>query len=66
VSVSSTLHRIGRLRLEDLQSEKSYRKWPAYAATKLANLLFTFELERRLRAAKKKCIAVQSGAGAVG
>ncbi len=58
VSVSSTMHRVGRLQLDDLQSEKSYRKWPAYGRSKLANLLFIYELERRLRAAKKKTIAV--------
>ncbi len=58
VSVSSTAHRAGTPRLDDLQSEKSYQKWRAYGASKLSNLLFTYELERRLRAANKKTIAV--------
>jgi hypothetical protein len=47
VNVSSTMHRIGRMRFDDLQSERSYSKWPAYGQSKLANLLFTYELARR-------------------
>ncbi len=58
VSVSSTMHRSGTLDLDDLQAEKSYSRWPTYGTTKLANLLFTYELERRLRAGQKKAIAV--------
>jgi NAD(P)-dependent dehydrogenase (short-subunit alcohol dehydrogenase family) len=37
----------GRLRLPRLQSERKYRPWAAYQQSKLANLLFTFELQRR-------------------
>jgi NAD(P)-dependent dehydrogenase (short-subunit alcohol dehydrogenase family) len=48
VNVSSTMHRIGRMRFDDLQSERSYGKWRAYGQSKLANLLFTYELQRRL------------------
>ena len=53
VAVSSQLHRAAReAPLGDPRNhEGRYSRWPAYAATKLANLLFTFELERRLRAA---------------
>ena len=51
VNVSSTAHRIGRMRFDDLQSERSYGKWRAYGQSKLANLLFSFELQRRLEAA---------------
>jgi NAD(P)-dependent dehydrogenase (short-subunit alcohol dehydrogenase family) len=50
VSVSSTLHKVGRIDFEDLQGERRYRRVRAYAQSKLANLLFAFELERRLRA----------------
>lgn len=52
VTVSSGAHRIGRIRLDDLNWESSpYRRWAAYGQSKLANLLFTFELQRRLAAA---------------
>ena len=48
VSVSSGAHRMGRLNLDDLMGEKRYRAWGAYGQSKLANLLFTGELQRRL------------------
>ena len=51
VTVSSGAHRFGRIRFDDLQGERKYRRWAAYGQSKLANLLFAFELERRLRAA---------------
>lgn len=50
VTVSSGLHRRGRIDLDDLMGEKRYRPWGAYAQSKLANLLFAFELQRRLDA----------------
>jgi NAD(P)-dependent dehydrogenase (short-subunit alcohol dehydrogenase family) len=58
VNVSSTAHKMGRIDFDDLQSEKSYSKWPAYAQSKLANLLFTYELQRRLESAGKAAISV--------
>jgi NAD(P)-dependent dehydrogenase (short-subunit alcohol dehydrogenase family) len=58
VTVSSLVHRMGRMRWDDLQSERRYDKWQAYGQSKLANLLFTFELQRRLSAAKVETIAV--------
>ena len=51
VTVSSAMHRLGRIDFDDLQSERRYSRWRAYGQSKLANLLFTFELDRRLRAA---------------
>ena len=51
VTVSSVLHRIGRIDFEDLQSERGYKRWGAYGQAKLANLLFALELDRRARAA---------------
>ncbi len=51
VTVSSQGHRIGRIDFDDLQWERGYDRWYAYGRTKLANLLFTAELDRRLRAA---------------
>ena len=53
VTTSSGAHRMGRLDFDDLQSERSYSRWRAYGQSKLANLLFTYELQRRLdRAAR--------------
>lgn len=52
VTVSSFMHVFGYLSLSDLNSKsRPYLAWPAYGASKLANLLFTSELQRRLAAA---------------
>jgi NAD(P)-dependent dehydrogenase (short-subunit alcohol dehydrogenase family) len=51
VTVSSGAHRMGRINFDDLQGEGRYGRWSAYGQSKLANLLFAFELDRRLRAA---------------
>jgi NAD(P)-dependent dehydrogenase (short-subunit alcohol dehydrogenase family) len=51
VTVTSGVHQIGRIDFADLDAHRGYRKWPAYAQSKLANLLFTFELQRRADAA---------------
>ena len=51
VTVSSGAHRIGKINFDDLQSERSYKRWGAYGQSKLANLLFMYELQRRLDAA---------------
>ncbi len=58
VNVSSTAHKMGRMNFADLNGEKSYAKWIAYAQSKLANLLFTYELQRRLEAAGAPAISV--------
>jgi NAD(P)-dependent dehydrogenase (short-subunit alcohol dehydrogenase family) len=48
-TVSSTAHRMGKIDLDDLNWEtRKYQRWPAYGQSKLANLLFTLELDRRL------------------
>jgi NAD(P)-dependent dehydrogenase (short-subunit alcohol dehydrogenase family) len=52
VTVSSLAHRLrARINFGDLQSQRSYRPAAAYAQSKLANLMFTYELARRLSAA---------------
>ncbi len=51
VTISSQAHRIGRIRWDDPNWHQTYRRWPAYGQSKLANLLFAFELDRRARAA---------------
>ncbi|RLB50088.1 MAG: short-chain dehydrogenase [Deltaproteobacteria bacterium] len=58
VNVSSIAHKFGKIRFHDLQSEKSYSKWGAYGQSKLANLLFTHELDRRLKDAGNGTISV--------
>ncbi|HWD51941.1 MAG TPA: oxidoreductase [Acidimicrobiales bacterium] len=52
VTMSSTAHRNGHIDLEDLNWERRrYQRWGAYGQSKLANLLFTYELQRQLTAA---------------
>jgi NAD(P)-dependent dehydrogenase (short-subunit alcohol dehydrogenase family) len=58
VTVSSTGHRLGSIDFDDLNWErKPYRAWRAYGQSKLANLLFTAELQRRLTAAGSDVLA---------
>ncbi|TMT85363.1 SDR family NAD(P)-dependent oxidoreductase [Haloterrigena sp. H1] len=63
VTVSSGVHERGEIDFGDLQHEQSYDPWDAYAQSKLANVLFAYELERRLltAAATAKSIAVHPG-----
>jgi len=61
VSVSSAVHtmaKFGSLDAEDLRFEHGYSKWVAYGRSKMANLLFTYELERRLERHKLAVAAV--------
>ncbi|MFW6458246.1 MAG: oxidoreductase [Halodesulfurarchaeum sp.] len=48
---SSGMHERGRIDFEDLQSVSAYDRWAAYAQSKLANVLFALELDRRLSSA---------------
>jgi NAD(P)-dependent dehydrogenase (short-subunit alcohol dehydrogenase family) len=58
VNVSSTGHRMGRIDFDDLNWERRpYSRWRAYGQSKLANLLFTAELQRRLAAAGSRVLA---------
>ena len=63
VTVSSGVHRMGRIQLDDLMGERRYRPWGAYAQSKLANLLFTAELQRRLDAAAIPTLALAAHPG---
>jgi len=63
VTVSSITHRFGAIRLDDLNSERGYGGWRAYGQSKLANALFTLELDRRLRAAGAAAISVGAHPG---
>ncbi len=64
VTVSSGGHRIGKIDLDDLNWERrNYSRWPAYGQSKLANLLFTLELERRLEETGSRVRAVAAHPG---
>jgi NAD(P)-dependent dehydrogenase (short-subunit alcohol dehydrogenase family) len=63
VTVSSGAHRMGKINFDDLQCERSYRRWPAYAQSKLANLLFVHDLQRRLEAAGSRVRSVAAHPG---
>jgi NAD(P)-dependent dehydrogenase (short-subunit alcohol dehydrogenase family) len=64
VTVSSTGHRIrAAIHFDDLQWEHSYGRAAAYGQSKLANLMFTYELQRRLAAAGAPTIAVAAHPG---
>jgi NAD(P)-dependent dehydrogenase (short-subunit alcohol dehydrogenase family) len=64
VTMSSVGARLGHVDLGDLMWERRpYDRWQAYFQSKLANLLFTFELDRRLRAAKGATAALAAHPG---
>jgi len=64
VTVSSSASQVGRIDFEDLNWERRrYRAWRAYTQSKLANLLFTAELQRRLTAAGSSVLAVAAHPG---
>jgi NAD(P)-dependent dehydrogenase (short-subunit alcohol dehydrogenase family) len=64
VTVSSGAHRSGRIDFDDLNWErKPYNAWRAYGQSKLANLLFSAELQRRLTAAGSDVLATAAHPG---
>ncbi len=64
VTVSSMGHRFGSIDFDDLNWERRpYRAWRAYGQSKLANLLFTSELQRRLSAAGSTVLATAAHPG---
>ena len=63
VTVSSNNHREGRINFDDLQSQHGYRRIAGYGQSKLANLMFTYELQRRLAAAGSPAIAAAAHPG---
>lgn len=64
VTVSSVMHRVGSIRIDDVNyNDGGYNRWRAYGQSKLANLLFTFELQRRLAAAGSSVRAVAAHPG---
>ncbi len=66
VNVASEAHRRGSLAFDDLMGEKKYAGWFAYSASKLANILFTAELARRLEGTKVTTNSLHPGVIASG
>jgi len=63
VTVSSIAHRQGKVDFENLNAEKGYNKSAVYGLSKIANLMFTYELQRRIEAAGLNMIAVAAHPG---
>lgn len=65
VNVSSSAHKSGKMDFSNLMFEngKGYKPMKAYGRSKISNLLFTYELQRKLEAANKDCIAVAAHPG---
>jgi NAD(P)-dependent dehydrogenase (short-subunit alcohol dehydrogenase family) len=63
VTMSSSAAEGGKINFDDLQWDKSYSRFGAYAQSKLANLLFGYELHRRLRAADSYALSLCSHPG---
>jgi NAD(P)-dependent dehydrogenase (short-subunit alcohol dehydrogenase family) len=64
VTVTSLMHRtVRRVPLDDPRMKRSYQRWPAYSASKLANLQFTLELDRRAKAAGLSLTSVAAHPG---
>ncbi len=63
VNVSSGVHWGGRVNFDDLMGERAYNRWTAYFQSKLANLLFTRELNKRLAAKQPSTIALAAHPG---
>jgi NAD(P)-dependent dehydrogenase (short-subunit alcohol dehydrogenase family) len=64
VSLSSAAHRIGKIDLDDLNwQRRRYRRWGAYGQSKLADLMFAYELQRRLVAAGSPVLSLAAHPG---
>jgi NAD(P)-dependent dehydrogenase (short-subunit alcohol dehydrogenase family) len=63
VTLSSGAHRIGTIHFDDLQGERRYNNWLWYGQSKLANLMFALELNRRASAAGSDLISVAAHPG---
>jgi NAD(P)-dependent dehydrogenase (short-subunit alcohol dehydrogenase family) len=58
VNTSSVAHNVGKIRFEDINAERGYKASARYGMSKLANLLFSYELQRRLDAAEIPILSV--------
>ena len=58
VNVSSLAHRNGRIHYSDINAERGYSRMDRYAMSKFANILFTYELQRKLQSAGASMLSV--------
>jgi NAD(P)-dependent dehydrogenase (short-subunit alcohol dehydrogenase family) len=63
VTIASIAHKTGRIDFDDLQATRAYRPMSAYRQSKLADLMFAFELDRRLRARQSRVMSVAAHPG---
>jgi len=63
VTVSSSAYMTGRINFNNLQGEQNYHRWHAYEQSKLANILFALELQRKLAAAQAQTLSLASHPG---
>src|SRR4051812_576618 len=63
VTAGSNMHKMGKIPWNDLQSERKYRPYGAYSNSKLANLMFAFELQRRATAAGSNLLSAAAHPG---
>jgi NAD(P)-dependent dehydrogenase (short-subunit alcohol dehydrogenase family) len=63
VTLSSGAHRLGTIKFADLQRQHGYNNWLAYGQSKLANLMFCFELQRRAIAAGSPLLSLAAHPG---
>ncbi|GCE10830.1 oxidoreductase [Tengunoibacter tsumagoiensis] len=63
ITTSSMARRFGELNFDDLQRKHAYSRWEAYGQSKKANLLFAFELQRRLKSIGSSTLSVAAHPG---
>ena len=63
MTVSSSVHAIGNIAFDNLDASKRYNAWLAYGQSKIANLLFAYELQRRLEAISSNVMSVSCHPG---
>ena len=63
VTVSSAAAALGKINFDNLMNESSYNRWRAYGTSKLANILFAYELRRRLERGGKETVSIAAHPG---
>lgn len=63
VTTSSVAHQMGKIEFDNLNGERSYGRWSAYGRSKLADLIFALELQRRLKKAGVETISIAAHPG---